>query len=709
MVVAHAPVAKRPRPSPAKPRAGARAGSGGDESGEDEWLQCDACDAWRMVPSGYALPKGEWTCSMHPDSTTTCSTEEERYKGSWTFSEDVVQEHAQAAHALALEEGLELEPHVAHVESRRSSEGKPHCARVALGGGLAPTRLGAFVAVEEAALVLARFKTLLAPPSSALGLRHPLVGKRLEVYWPVDASWYTAEVTALAPEPGCFKLRYTDGHVDPSANLTGGGEVFCEVGSGWADDSELAILKRRPPVGRAGGVERLLFELLFEAQRREEGEASGGGEDDVEAVAAAFEAVRTEGGDAWEALKAEVERRRAKARVHKVIVAELSAEQVHAQAAIERLELRRSGGSSGFYNVMPVAAGLKSVKGVAPNGRGVTRIAYRALAPRVHMHALGAAPAAEPSGVDGGGAGGGGAGKGTGGSTELGLYWEPEQAALIVARWVGALQRVVDGAAAAAKLRSSEWQEQVVERAAERAAAERAAAERAAAKGAGAAERDAAAKEKAAAKAKAQAEAKAAAAAKAKARAEAKAAAAAAKAAKDKERSAAQAAKKATHEAERRQKHEAHLAAAAERRKAREAEDPASAAARAAARKNLHKGPQGATVHPENSWLWVAAAYVEAWGGQASQLDEWAVEEKHFASLSKPAIYYVPPRGAKGVVLPKHANGSIRSFDDIVRFLGLMGAGAAGGSAAAALTGSEAEAASTGREEEEELTIHMSA
>ena len=57
--------------APSASAAGASGGSGAPaEDGpapDPHWIQCDACDKWRLVPAGYEAPQGDWFCSMHPE------------------------------------------------------------------------------------------------------------------------------------------------------------------------------------------------------------------------------------------------------------------------------------------------------------------------------------------------------------------------------------------------------------------------------------------------------------------------------------------------------------------------------------------------------------------------------------------------------------------------------------------------------------------
>ena len=76
----------------------------------------------------------------------------------------------------------------------------PYIARVALGGGVVQD-LGSFISAERAALTAQRFVNLIAPQGPEL------VGRSIDVYWPVDGAWYTAEVRSVTDE-GAFLVFY---------------------------------------------------------------------------------------------------------------------------------------------------------------------------------------------------------------------------------------------------------------------------------------------------------------------------------------------------------------------------------------------------------------------------------------------------------------------------------------------------------------------
>jgi hypothetical protein len=42
-----------------------------------DWVRCDRCDRWRMLPDGVGVPPGGWECSLNPDtSRNSCDIEE---------------------------------------------------------------------------------------------------------------------------------------------------------------------------------------------------------------------------------------------------------------------------------------------------------------------------------------------------------------------------------------------------------------------------------------------------------------------------------------------------------------------------------------------------------------------------------------------------------------------------------------------------------
>ena len=207
-----------------------------DVAADEQWVSCDVCCKWRMLkPSQhYTVPSdadAPWDCSL---IRMRCEDKEEvQFKDTWRLDASVVAAHAARANEQAQTEGLPLERGgggggssgggggagmtFLHVVEMESKHGTPYRARVALGGGLMQD-LGAFVAPEEAALVAARFVRLLAPTDAAL------VGRRVDVYWPLDAAWYTAVVESVCPE-GLHSLRYVSDDICEEVDL--GREAWC--------------------------------------------------------------------------------------------------------------------------------------------------------------------------------------------------------------------------------------------------------------------------------------------------------------------------------------------------------------------------------------------------------------------------------------------------------------------------------------------------
>ena len=63
-------------------KAGTGSSSGNGEAGEAEWVQCDKCAKWRVLPpseEAYELPEGAWYCRMNSWNTTLalCDAPEE--------------------------------------------------------------------------------------------------------------------------------------------------------------------------------------------------------------------------------------------------------------------------------------------------------------------------------------------------------------------------------------------------------------------------------------------------------------------------------------------------------------------------------------------------------------------------------------------------------------------------------------------------------
>jgi hypothetical protein len=134
------------------------------------WVQCDACNKWRRLPTGCDEPAGEWVCAMHPlPSHALCELDEEvaSTADSWEWGDSFQRAAANTALAAALAEGLTLSrtasgefDHVLHQSA--SDDNKPWVAclpldadgtlaahRLALDG--APMRrLGAHTTVEAA-------------------------------------------------------------------------------------------------------------------------------------------------------------------------------------------------------------------------------------------------------------------------------------------------------------------------------------------------------------------------------------------------------------------------------------------------------------------------------------------------------------------------------------------------------------------------------
>ena len=252
----------RPRkegPAPAEAAPGGSKKRAGTETREETWAQCDACGKWRVVDErSVPTATAEWTCALVGFS---CDAPDEPLErgATWREAASVVEADALAARHEAEVEGLVLHrilpagadesagadggvaappppdeqqtssrvrvgessrassgqrsaaskarappapppaPFV-HVHERESALGTPYSARVALGGGVVQD-LGSFISAERAALTAQRFVNLIAPQGPEL------VGRSIDVYWPVDGAWYTAEVRSVTDE-GAFLVFY---------------------------------------------------------------------------------------------------------------------------------------------------------------------------------------------------------------------------------------------------------------------------------------------------------------------------------------------------------------------------------------------------------------------------------------------------------------------------------------------------------------------
>ncbi len=195
--------------------------------GETEtWVQCDRCGKWRR--GGQCVAGADWFCEYIPG--LSCDVAEECTSETWREDAAVVEEHAAAARRRADDEGIVLERRLSrtelmlrpeqpeadacdftHVRVRESTEGRPFCASVPLGGGLSH-ELGCYVAPEEASLAAHRFLRAVDPPNGSL------VGRRIEVYWPLDASWFTCDVVACT-DAGTHLVHYVDDDVAEELSL----------------------------------------------------------------------------------------------------------------------------------------------------------------------------------------------------------------------------------------------------------------------------------------------------------------------------------------------------------------------------------------------------------------------------------------------------------------------------------------------------------
>eukprot|EP00966_Prymnesium_polylepis_P325319 7381294-Prymnesium_polylepis.2 len=187
-----------------------------------EWVQCDKCDKWRLLPPGVALdPDTEWHCEMHPDVALASCDEPEDSSGTEAWVIGGQERTRRAAKALDEAEtaGLSLLKRdaatYAHVLPRPSHHGTPFVAAVPLDGHglLQPTasisiigqsrrhrELGEYATAEEAALASARFVSEYQPDFEALlsallgdvsggESRATLKGHVLDFYWPMDDVW----------------------------------------------------------------------------------------------------------------------------------------------------------------------------------------------------------------------------------------------------------------------------------------------------------------------------------------------------------------------------------------------------------------------------------------------------------------------------------------------------------------------------------------
>ena len=86
----------------------------------------------------------------------------------------------------------------------RSASGEPFRAKVPLGASQPAQILGHFPSADEAALAVSRFHQLLDPTGVHAA---KLVGTTIEVYWPMDALWYSAVVERVRSD-GAVDVTY---------------------------------------------------------------------------------------------------------------------------------------------------------------------------------------------------------------------------------------------------------------------------------------------------------------------------------------------------------------------------------------------------------------------------------------------------------------------------------------------------------------------
>jgi hypothetical protein len=190
------------------------------------WVQCDKCDKWRSMPTGWKCPAVSssrtlsFECKQHPNrELASCEAPEEEFEGAWSYGADELDKRAASARAQAEAEGLVLKPspgaaagasststssRFLHVQLVRSKSGEPFRAKVPLGASLPAQTLGHFPSADEAALAVARFQQLLDPTGVHAA---KLVGTTIEVYWPMDALWYSAVVERVLSD-GAVDVSY---------------------------------------------------------------------------------------------------------------------------------------------------------------------------------------------------------------------------------------------------------------------------------------------------------------------------------------------------------------------------------------------------------------------------------------------------------------------------------------------------------------------
>ena len=376
----------------------------------------------------------------------------------------------------------------------RSASGEPFRAKVPLGASQPAQILGHFPSADEAALAVSRFHQLLDPTGVHAA---KLVGTTIEVYWPMDALWYSAVVERVR----------SDGAVDVTYVADGMSEALYLCSECWhrsCDAREGSKQRDGASCSGMGATKRARCGVCVGCNATNCGKCK-------------YCLDMPEFGGTYKLRQPCMERRcveivssRATTKATKVLIDQLkTAADVHAQAQLEGLELLRDNkpnSSSGYLNVS--RHGKTSFKAT------------------VNM------PMEEEKSSEG---------KVVGKVTtlvrsELGSFRMAEQAALLAARWRAARLEVVR-IAAAASLQTAEERELLQAAWEEAKAAEARAAEARAAKAKARAEAEAKAEAEAeeakaaearaaearAAKAKARAEAKAKAKAEAEAKAEAKA------------------------------------------------------------------------------------------------------------------------------------------------------------------------------------------
>ena len=210
---------------------------------DEQWVGCEQCDRWRILPPGAPQPDDNepWYCFMYPDpARASCeAAEEEDDLGKWEKEQEQLRQLGEAHQAKAADakqqgggrrhtatarrEGLPLWPlmlrrkatpsrHELSVRSRSPRGLAVPCMHPTRRGGAAALkmtvhansnirRLGYHEDEAGAAFESAKYLAEYQPEFDELRASlleeangKTLVGKQLDFYWPLEDTWYTATV-----------------------------------------------------------------------------------------------------------------------------------------------------------------------------------------------------------------------------------------------------------------------------------------------------------------------------------------------------------------------------------------------------------------------------------------------------------------------------------------------------------------------------------